>query len=63
MVCMCVWCRFGEYRPNEPSSFTLADNMAFYPQFMFNLRRSQFVQVSFVDSVLPLLQYIILSIV
>jgi hypothetical protein len=37
--------------------------MAFYPQFMFNLRRSQFVQVSFVDSVLPLLQYIILSIV
>ena len=38
--------RFGDYRANDPSSFTLAENMAFYPQFMFNLRRSQFVQAS-----------------
>ncbi len=38
--------RFGDYRPNDPASFTLNENMAFYPQFMFNLRRSQFVQVS-----------------
>ncbi|EIE23773.1 COP-II coat subunit [Coccomyxa subellipsoidea C-169] len=37
--------RFGDYRPNDPASFTLNENMAFYPQFMFNLRRSQFVQV------------------
>ncbi|KAK9905677.1 hypothetical protein WJX75_004485 [Coccomyxa subellipsoidea] len=37
--------RFGDYRPNDPSSFALNENMSYYPQFMFNLRRSQFVQV------------------
>lgn len=38
--------RFGDYRPNDPSSFALNENMSYYPQFMFNLRRSQFVQAS-----------------
>ena len=37
--------RFGEYRPDEPGSFALQPGFALYPQFMFNLRRSQFVQV------------------
>ena len=37
--------RFGEYRPDEPASFALQPGFALYPQFMFNLRRSQFVQV------------------
>lgn len=38
--------RFGDYRKDDPASFQLAHEMSFYPQFMFNLRRSQFVQVS-----------------
>jgi protein transport protein SEC23 len=37
--------RFGDYRKDDPSSFTLRSELSFYPQFMFNLRRSQFVQV------------------
>lgn len=38
--------RFGDYRKDDPASFQLAHEMSFYPQFMFNLRRSQFVQAS-----------------
>ncbi len=37
--------RFGEYRRDDPSSFALAPGLAFFPQFLFNLRRSAFVQV------------------
>lgn len=37
--------RFGDYRKDDPDSFQLAPQMSFFPQFMFNLRRSQFVQV------------------
>ncbi|KAL6009502.1 hypothetical protein ACLOJK_022731 [Asimina triloba] len=37
--------RFGDYRKDNPSSFTLNPSFSLYPQFMFNLRRSQFVQV------------------
>ena len=37
-------CRFGEYEKEQPLSFSLHENMTFNPQFMFNLRRSQFVQ-------------------
>ncbi len=44
-VCVCA-CRFGDYQKEQPSSFGLHENMSYYPQFMFNLRRSQFVQVS-----------------
>lgn len=36
--------RFGDYRRDDPASFTLAPQLSLYPQFMFNLRRSQFVQ-------------------
>ncbi|KAG5223933.1 transport family protein [Salix suchowensis] len=37
--------KFGEYRKDDPSSFTLNSFFSFFPQFIFNLRRSQFVQV------------------
>lgn len=37
--------KFGEYHKDDPGSFRLADNFSLYPQFMFHLRRSQFLQV------------------
>ena len=37
--------RFGDYRKEEAASFSLSPSFSLYPQFMFNLRRSQFVQV------------------
>ncbi|XP_010270294.1 PREDICTED: protein transport protein SEC23-like [Nelumbo nucifera] len=37
--------RFGDYRKDDPASFTLNPSFSLFPQFMFNLRRSQFVQV------------------
>lgn len=37
--------RFAEYRKDDPSSFMLQPNLQYFPQFLFNLRRSQFVQV------------------
>ncbi|KAK9814088.1 hypothetical protein WJX72_000474 [[Myrmecia] bisecta] len=37
--------RFGDFRKEDPASFQLSPNMSYFPQFMFNLRRSQFVQV------------------
>ncbi|EXB73685.1 Protein transport protein SEC23 [Morus notabilis] len=37
--------KFGDYRKDDPSSFTLHPCISLFPQFMFNLRRSQFVQV------------------
>ncbi|KAJ6754725.1 PROTEIN TRANSPORT PROTEIN SEC23 [Salix purpurea] len=40
-----VCSRFSEYRKDDPTSFTLNSFFSFFPQFMFNLRRSQFVQV------------------
>ncbi|KAI9164240.1 GTPase-activating protein S23 [Blastocladiella emersonii ATCC 22665] len=37
--------RFAQYRKDDPASFALADNFSIYPQFMFHLRRSQFLTV------------------
>ncbi|KAJ6844714.1 protein transport protein SEC23 [Iris pallida] len=37
--------RFGDYRKDDPSSFIINPNFSIFPQFIFNLRRSQFVQV------------------
>ncbi|KVH97189.1 Gelsolin domain-containing protein [Cynara cardunculus var. scolymus] len=37
--------RFGDYQKDSPSSFVLSPRLAIIPQFVFNLRRSQFVQV------------------
>ncbi|RWR87276.1 zinc finger protein [Cinnamomum micranthum f. kanehirae] len=37
--------RFGDYQRDSPSSFSLSPRFSIFPQFMFHLRRSQFVQV------------------
>ncbi|KAG1718205.1 hypothetical protein EDB19DRAFT_1800806 [Suillus lakei] len=37
--------KFADYRKEDPVSFRLTDNFSIYPQFMFHLRRSQFLQV------------------
>lgn len=37
--------KFGEYAKDDPNSFRLAENFSLYPQFMYHLRRSQFLQV------------------
>ncbi|PWA87487.1 sec23/Sec24 protein transport family protein [Artemisia annua] len=37
--------KFGDYRKDDPTSFALNPCFSLFPQFMFNLRRSQFVQV------------------
>lgn len=37
--------RFGDFRKDSPESFQLAQNFSMFPQFMFHLRRSQFIQV------------------
>lgn len=37
--------KFGEYNKDDPNSFRLSENFSLYPQFMYHLRRSQFLQV------------------
>ncbi|XP_071697568.1 protein transport protein SEC23 G [Rutidosis leptorrhynchoides] len=37
--------KFGDYIPEDPSSFRLSSNFSLYPQFMYHLRRSQFIDV------------------
>ncbi|CAI8008231.1 Protein transport protein Sec23A [Geodia barretti] len=37
--------KFGEYHKDDPSSFKFSENFSLYPQFMFHLRRSPFLQV------------------
>ncbi|XP_025105919.1 protein transport protein Sec23A-like isoform X2 [Pomacea canaliculata] len=37
--------KFGEYHKDDPNSFRFSENFSLYPQFMFHLRRSQFLQV------------------
>ncbi|KAK6919848.1 Zinc finger, Sec23/Sec24-type [Dillenia turbinata] len=37
--------RFGDYQKDNPSSFSLSPRFSIFPQFIFHLRRSQFVQV------------------
>jgi protein transport protein SEC23 len=37
--------KFAEYRVDDPSSFRLSAEFSLYPQFMFHLRRSQFLQL------------------
>lgn len=37
--------KFADYRKEDSLSFRLAENFSIYPQFMFHLRRSQFLQV------------------
>jgi protein transport protein SEC23 len=37
--------KFAEYTPENPESFRLSPEFSLYPQFMFHLRRSQFLQL------------------
>ena len=37
--------KFAEYEPDNESSFRLSPEFSLYPQFMFHLRRSQFLQL------------------
>eukprot|EP00741_Cyanophora_paradoxa_P008894 tig00001408_g8610.t1 len=37
--------KFGDYQKDDPLSFRLSSAFSIYPQFMFHLRRSQFLQV------------------
>lgn len=46
LIDTCQQCqKFGEYSKDDPNSFRLAENFSLYPQFMYHLRRSQFLQV------------------
>ncbi|CAM9404050.1 unnamed protein product [Discosporangium mesarthrocarpum] len=36
--------KFAQYKKDKPDSFRLADEFSMYPQYMFHLRRSQFLQ-------------------
>lgn len=37
--------KFGDYMPEDPSSFNLPSGFSLYPQFMYYLRRSQFIDI------------------
>ncbi|KAJ8755955.1 hypothetical protein K2173_024500 [Erythroxylum novogranatense] len=43
LINLCSW--FGDYQKDSPASFSLSPRFSIFPQFMFHLRRSQFVQV------------------
>uniref|UniRef100_A0A4W6C1Y4 Protein transport protein SEC23 n=1 Tax=Lates calcarifer TaxID=8187 RepID=A0A4W6C1Y4_LATCA len=37
--------KFGQFNKDDPASFKLSESLSLYPQFMFHLRRSPFLQV------------------
>uniref|UniRef100_A0A3B3ZWU0 Protein transport protein SEC23 n=1 Tax=Periophthalmus magnuspinnatus TaxID=409849 RepID=A0A3B3ZWU0_9GOBI len=37
--------KFGQFNKEDPTSFRLSESLSLYPQFMFHLRRSPFLQV------------------
>ena len=37
--------KFGDYHKDDPNSFRFSEQFSLFPQFMFHLRRSQFLQV------------------
>ena len=37
--------KFGEYTNDQADTFTMPEHLALFPQFIFHLRRSQFLQV------------------
>ncbi|KAL0906938.1 hypothetical protein M5K25_025473 [Dendrobium thyrsiflorum] len=37
--------KFGDYVPEDPSTFRLPSGFSLYPQFMYYLRRSQFIDI------------------
>merc|ERR1712228_147731 len=36
--------KFADYRKDEPHSFNLSQELSIFPQFMYHLRRSSFLQ-------------------
>jgi protein transport protein SEC23 len=36
--------KFAEYQKDQPNTFRLSPEFSLYPQFMFHMRRSQFLQ-------------------
>ncbi|KAJ8764595.1 hypothetical protein K2173_006467 [Erythroxylum novogranatense] len=42
---ICFASKFGDYIEEDPSSFRLSSNFSLFPQFMYYLRRSQFIDV------------------
>ena len=43
-ACVCTPLQFASYKKDDPTSFRLSPSFSIYPQFMFHLRRSQFLQ-------------------
>lgn len=43
LIRLCL--RFADFRKDDANSFRLPENFILYPQFMYHLRRSQFLQV------------------
>jgi len=43
LICLCQ--KYADYMKEDPVSFRLTDYFSIYPQFMFHLWRSQFLQV------------------
>lgn len=43
--CLLQCQKFGEYSKDDPNSFRLSPTFSLFPQFMYHLRRSQFLQV------------------
>jgi len=43
--CLMQCQKFGDFNKDDPSSFRFSEQFSLYPQFMFHLRRSQFLQV------------------
>jgi protein transport protein SEC23 len=43
LPCVCA-SQFASYKKDDPSTFRLSPSFSIYPQFMFHLRRSQFLQ-------------------
>ncbi|XP_065176879.1 protein transport protein Sec23A-like isoform X2 [Sycon ciliatum] len=43
LIRMCQ--KFGQYNKDDPNSFRIENHFSLYPQFVFHLRRSQFLQV------------------
>uniref|UniRef100_A0A8C5HE92 Protein transport protein SEC23 n=1 Tax=Gouania willdenowi TaxID=441366 RepID=A0A8C5HE92_GOUWI len=37
--------KFGQFNKDDPTSFKLSESLSLYPQFMFHMRRSPFLQV------------------
>jgi len=46
VLVLCFQCqKFGDFHRDDQNSFRFSENFSLYPQFMFHLRRSQFLQV------------------